>query len=105
MDVRRGEGGISSKVASQPSFPITGDHRLQHVAPVMGAMDGAGAQRASLQVAELVENEQEMVVGAAEMAIVDRALMVARTTSFGGQRIRREIFVKSLRPRRRVPRA
>src|SRR3546814_235492 len=77
MEVRRGEGGISSKVASQPSIPITGDHRRQHVAPVMGAMDGAGAQRASLQVAELDENEQEPVVGAAELAIVDRALMVA----------------------------
>src|SRR3546814_18095187 len=77
MEVRRGEGGISSKVASQPSIPITGDHRRQHVAPVMGAMDGAGAQRASLQVAELDENEQEPVVGADELAIVDRALMVA----------------------------
>src|SRR3546814_10264205 len=43
----------------------------------MGAMAGAGAQRASLQVAELDENEQEPVVGAAELAIVDRALMVA----------------------------
>src|SRR3546814_13370041 len=64
------------KVASQPSIPITGDHRLQHVAPVMGAMDGAGAQRASLQVAELDENEQVPVVGAAELAIVDRAPMV-----------------------------
>src|SRR3546814_7942534 len=43
----------------------------------MGAMAGAGAQRAALQVAELDENEQEPVVGAAELAIVDRALMVA----------------------------
>src|SRR3546814_5568052 len=43
MDVRQGEGGISSKVASQSAIPITDDHRLQHVAPVMGAMDAAGA--------------------------------------------------------------
>src|SRR3546814_18238894 len=43
MDVRQGEGGISSKVASPSAIPITDDHRLQHVAPVMGAMEAGGA--------------------------------------------------------------
>jgi hypothetical protein len=40
-------------------------------------MDVAGAQATSLQVAELVEQKQGMVAGAAEVAVVGRALLVA----------------------------
>ena len=42
IDVRCGEGGIPSEVAPQLSIPIAGDNRLQHVAPVVGAMDVPG---------------------------------------------------------------
>ena len=40
-------------------------------------MDVAGPQRAALQIAELVEHEEGMVAGAAEMTVVGGALLVA----------------------------
>jgi hypothetical protein len=40
-------------------------------------MDVAGAQEASLQVTELVEAEQRVIAGAAEMPIVSRSLLIA----------------------------
>jgi hypothetical protein len=41
--------------------------------PTIGAVDVAGAQDTPLQIAELVEHEQRMVAGAAEMPIVGAA--------------------------------
>ncbi len=43
VDVRRGEGGIPSEVAPQLPIPISGNNRLQHVAPAMGAMHISGS--------------------------------------------------------------
>ena len=43
----------------------------------MGAVHIAGAKRAALQIAELVEHEQRMIAGAAEMAVVGRAFLLA----------------------------
>ena len=40
-------------------------------------MDIAGAQRTSLQIAKLVEHEQRMIAGAAEVAVVGGAFLLA----------------------------
>ena len=49
----------------------------------MRAVHVAGAQRATLQVAELVEHEQRMIAGAAEVAVVGRALLLAECRADG----------------------
>ena len=54
-NVRYGEGGIPSEVAAQVSFPVTLNDGFQNVPPSVGAVDVAGAQGASFQIAELVE--------------------------------------------------
>ncbi len=38
--------------------PVSLDHRLQHLAPAIGAVNVAGTQGAPLQIAELVEQEK-----------------------------------------------
>ena len=50
---------------------------FQNVAPAVGAVDVAGAERTPFQIAELVEHEQGMIAGTPKMAVVGRALLVA----------------------------
>ncbi len=59
------------------------DDRLQNQPPVLGAVDVAGAQQAALQVTELVEAEQRVIAGAAEMAVVSRALLITVSRALG----------------------
>ncbi len=49
----------------------------------MGAVHVAGAQRATLQVAELVEHEQRVIAGAAEVAVIGRALLLTECRTVG----------------------
>ena len=56
---------------------VAGDHRQQHPPPELGAVVVAPPEHHPLQVAELVEHEQGMVAGAAEVAVVGRALLLA----------------------------
>ena len=63
--IGRGKSGIPLGIAAQVPFPVTLDDRFQNVAPAVGAMNIAGAQRTPLKVTELVEQEQRMVAGAA----------------------------------------
>ena len=77
VDLRRGKTRIGSEVAPLHRRPVTGDNRLQHLAPALGGVDVAGTKRTPLQVAELVEHEQWVIAGAAEVAVVGRALLLA----------------------------
>ncbi len=77
VDARCGERGIASEIAAQVAFPVTLDDGFQKVTPTVSAMDVAGAQGTSLQIAELVEQEKRMVAGAAKVAVVGRALLFA----------------------------
>ena len=52
-------------------------HRLQDGAPVIRAVDLAVAQQRPLQIAKLVEAEKRVIAGAAEVAVVGRALLLA----------------------------
>ena len=48
-------------VASDRPVPVSGDHRLQHVAPLVGAVHIAWTQGTPFNVAELVEHQQRMI--------------------------------------------
>src|SRR5271169_7262203 len=60
-----------------PSVSVAGDHRLQLRAPTVGAVHVARAQGAPLDIAELVEHEQRVVAGTAEMPVVSAAFLLA----------------------------
>src|SRR5918993_5141948 len=69
VDLGRGESRIGSEVAPLPRGPVPRNYRLQHLAPALGGVDVAGPQGAALQVTELVEHEQRVIAGAAEVAV------------------------------------
>ena len=62
----------------------------------MGAVHVVGAQRATLQVAELVEHEQRVIAGAAEVAVIGRALLLTECRAHGA------VHVEHHAPRRIV---
>src|SRR3954454_25194060 len=57
--------------------PIASNHRLQHRTPTIGTMDVARPQDTAFDIAELVEHEERVVAGAAEMAVVSAAFLFA----------------------------
>ena len=75
--IGRGKSGVPPEIAAQVPFPVTLDDRFQNVAPAVGAMNIAGAQRTPLKVTERVEQEQRMVAGAAEVTSLSRSLLFA----------------------------
>ncbi len=75
--LRRGEGRVSPEIETDRACLVAIHDGNQHVAPSVGAVDVAGAQGAALQVAELVEHEQRVIAGAAEVAVVGRAFLLA----------------------------
>ena len=77
VHLRRGEGGVAPEIQSYLPPLVTNDNRLQHALPVIGAVNVAGTQGTPLKVAELVEQEQGVITGAAEVAIIGRSLLVA----------------------------
>src|SRR6266404_157372 len=64
VDLRAGKGRITPEIAPLYRVPVAGNHRLQHRAPAIGAVDVTRPECAPLQIAELVENEERMVAGA-----------------------------------------
>jgi hypothetical protein len=69
VDLRLGERGIGAEVESDASLTVAADHRLQHEAPVLSAMNVARPQEAALKITKLVEQEQRVIAGAAEVAV------------------------------------
>ena len=51
-----GEGRIAPEIETLHDAPVAGDHRLQHRAPVGGAVHVARPQGAALNIPELVEH-------------------------------------------------
>jgi hypothetical protein len=72
-----GESCITSEIEALHYVPVAGDHRLQHRAPAVCAVHVAWPQGAALDIAELIEHEQRVITGAAEMAIVGAAFLLA----------------------------
>jgi hypothetical protein len=77
VDLGISESRVAAKIEPLHDAPVAGDHRLQHRAPFGGAVHVARTQRTPLQIAKLVEHEQRVVAGAAEMAIVGAAFLLA----------------------------
>ena len=50
-----GEGRVAAKIEPLDGASVADDHRLQHRAPTIGTMNVSGSQRASLNIAELVD--------------------------------------------------
>jgi hypothetical protein len=71
-----GEGRVAAEVQLDAARAVASEHRLQDRAPVVRAVDVARPQEAALQVAELVEQEQRVIAGAAEVAVPGRALLL-----------------------------
>ena len=97
VDVQRGKCRVTGKVEPNLRFLLACDHRDQDISPAVSTSDIAGTQTGPLQVAHMVEQEQQVITGAAEVAVVGRAFLtpkvgltlesMSRTTSFGGLRL------------------
>src|SRR3954471_10260239 len=74
IDLRRGKPCVSPEVAPLHHRPVSGDHRLQHLAPALGTMNIAWTQGTAFQVAELVE--QALVQNSVLWALAERGLSV-----------------------------
>ena len=72
-----GEGRVAPEIEALHDAPVAGNHRLQHRAPAIGAVHVARPQGAPLDIAELVEHEQRVIAGAAEMPVVGAAFLLA----------------------------
>jgi len=77
VDLRRGEGRVAPEVEPNAARLVAIHDGNQDDTPFVGAVHVAGAKRAPLQVAELVEQEQRVITGAAEVTVIGRALLVA----------------------------
>ena len=69
---------ISQIIETLHCVPVAGYHWLQHRAPVSSAVHVARPQEAPLDIAELIEQEQRVVAGAAEMPVVGATLLLAQ---------------------------
>src|SRR4051794_107143 len=61
---------------------VTRNHRLQHRAPAVSAMDIAGPQDTAFDIAELVEHKQRVITRAGEMAVIGAAFLFAVGRAF-----------------------
>ena len=77
VDLGIGEGRVASEIKPLHPVSVAHDHRLQHRAPAIRAMDVTGSQSAPLDIAELVEHEQRVIAGAAEMAVIGAVFLIA----------------------------
>ena len=77
IEARDGEGGIGPEKPHQPSIRISCNDRLQNALPVVRAVHISGTQGATLQMAELIEDEQRMVAHAAKVTVPSGALLRA----------------------------
>src|SRR4051794_8595972 len=93
-----GEAGVAAEVQGASAPAVAGDHRLEDLPPAFRAVHVAGPQGAALEVAELVQDEQRVVAGAAEVAVPGRALLRAvgralRAVHVEDDAVRRSAFV------------
>jgi hypothetical protein len=77
-----GKGCVAAETKALHPAPVVGNHRLQHRPPALDRMDVSGPPGAPLQIAELVEVKHRVIAGAAEMAVVGAAFLVAVGRAF-----------------------
>src|SRR5205085_8889437 len=71
------ESRVAPEIEALHAASVAGNHRLQQRAPAVGAVHVAGPQGATLDIAKLVEHEQRVIAGAAKMAVVGAAFLLA----------------------------
>jgi hypothetical protein len=103
IDLGLGEASIAAEVEDEATFAVARDHRLEHRSPALRAVDVARPQGTALEVAELVEHEQRMVAGAAEVTVVGRTLLLApgralRAVDVEDDTVRRSALVHPVDP-------
>jgi len=82
--VRNGEGSIGTQIfAPHARPPVALDDGVKYGLPIIGAVNIAGAKRAPLKVAVLVEDKQRMITGAAEMPVPGRAFLRSVHRAYG----------------------
>src|SRR3954465_6184299 len=89
-----GEGCVASEIQMSHNAPVTSNHRLQHRAPAIGAMDVARPQRTPFDITKLVEHEQRVIAGTSEMTVIGAAFLLA----IGGAFARIHVEYDGLRP-------
>ncbi len=77
LHLRRSEGGIGTEISPHHPVSVSLNDWLQHLAPVIGAVNVAGTQGTPFQIAELVEQEKGMIAGASEVTVVGLSFLVA----------------------------
>ena len=75
VEFRLGECGVGSKTTGKVPASVTGHDRFQDLPPILGAMDVPLPEHGAFDVAKLVEAEQGVITGAAEMTVIGRALL------------------------------
>ena len=68
VDLRLGEGGIGPEVPAHSRPPVAGHDGIQHLPPVVGAVDIPRTQHGPLAVPELVEDKDRVIARAARLA-------------------------------------
>ena len=71
-----GEGRVTPEESVDRKAPVTSNNRFQHRTPFVGAGHIAVAQHCPFQIAELVEAEQGMVTGSAEVTVVQGTFLI-----------------------------
>jgi hypothetical protein len=104
VDLGLGEAGVTTEVEVEAALAVAGDDRLEHRAPTVGAVDVARPQQAALEIAELVEQEQRVVAGTAEVAVPGRAFLLPergalRAVHVEDDAVRRPALVHPVDPR------
>lgn len=95
VEIKQREGGIALEKPPLHTLAILCHHRLQHLAPTIGAVDIAGAQAGFLKIAEVVENEQLVKAGATDVAIVGRAFRLAMSGAYAAVLVEHHDIVRA----------
>ena len=77
VDLRVHEGGIGLEVKAHLKRLVSRHHESKNIMPTIGGVDVAGSKRTAFQIAELIEDEQRVMAGAAEVTIVGRTFLLA----------------------------
>ena len=77
VDSGIGEARVSTEMEARDLAFVSRDDWLQHAIPTVGAVNIAGSQGGSFQIAKLIEQEQWMMAGAGVMLVQDAVFLFA----------------------------
>ena len=77
VNTRHGEGGVGSIKDAAGLALIPRNDWPQHMLPAIGAVNIAGTKRAAFQISKLIEDEEWMITGTAEVSVPNALLLFA----------------------------